>query len=1098
MELSAIRAKVAAAVAHEQRTGAMRQTLTQSMQAMGAYDANTVEQIVGMVRAYVEQVPAALEAVEAAGKQANVADELKPILDHAERAFVSAQGGIPDESGLMGLTDNAYLMFQLFARVQSEELSPEEIQVHQAIRNLLGEQLAGQVDAVVQAVVALPEVQHALQRLAATGTPAAAAGSSPAQAPAATGAPASGGTAGRPSVVAVRTAPVGTRAPQAQVGATADFPGALDTAFGLGGLAEASMQKGKARSMAIQGDGKIVVAGESSSDSGATSITIARYDPNGALDTTFGGTGCVRLDMGAKGKAQNGSAAAVVVQRDGKIVVAGVTESPPDEVGAKPDQWVLARLTAEGKLDASFAQGGWLQLRLGARAKANALALQDDGKLVVAGSVFNLDENYDRRNYLAIARVLPDGRPDLAFGQAGIAGVEGPEEVFAVALERDGKIVAVGTTSVGVLSTKITLVRTAPNGALDPAFGDGGRLTIDFGGGDNKLHGLVVQPDGKLVLTGQVQEGNSYQYALTRLNSNGSFDAAFGNGGVIRGRFPMSEKGEASGGMCWTQAVALQPDGKVLVAGAVTLRSETKGYVENMPYIVSDRTFAVARFTAGGELDGTFGDGGVVHTDFGEGIDEAYAVALQADNKIVVAGASSRGIALARYLNPAPTEASSKLAPQAEAENTSGKLDPAFNEQGAVVTDFGEGSAVGRAVCVQPDGKILVAGDVDTGQGTTPIDFALARYNADGTPDATFGTNGRALIDITGTDDLAHAVALQPDGKIIVAGEARDQASDSLDFALLRLDALGNLDASFNETGLVLTDFWGGSDDRAYAVAVQPDGKIVAAGYTTFTDGEAAGKPRKRKPTQIECFALARYLPDGRPDEEFGAKGRVVTPFPSHFARARSLCLQPDGKILAAGLVNSGAGETPYNFVVVRYQANGALDESFGIGGIAGIDVPGTDDTAHAVALQSDGKIVVAGDAEDEATGGLHFLVVRLDANGKLDASFNGTGGALADGFSGSVRAVAIQADQKIIVAGYVTQSHDAEQESVDQLAVARYTEDGSFDTGFGRGGVALVDLGGRSDKAHALALQADGKIVAAGTTATGDAATFAVVRLQA
>ena len=324
MELAAIKSKVAAAVAHEQRTGALRQSLTQTMRAVGRYDQNTIEQLVTMVRAYVEQVPTALEAVQTAGKEANVAEELKPILEHAERAFV-IPGAIPDEAGLMGLTDNAYLLFQLFARI-GQDLSPEDLQVHQAVRSLLGEPLASQLDAVVQQVVASPDVQQALQRLAAGGTPMATAGANPSQptaGPSMAGGAADRAGALRPSVVAVRTAPVAGA--QAQASATeADFPGALDPSFGRAGHVVTNLQKGKARAMAIQADKKIVVAGESLSDQGATSITIARYNPNGGLDATFGGSGCVRLDWDGKDeKKQNSSAAAVVVQPDGKVVVFG-------------------------------------------------------------------------------------------------------------------------------------------------------------------------------------------------------------------------------------------------------------------------------------------------------------------------------------------------------------------------------------------------------------------------------------------------------------------------------------------------------------------------------------------------------------------------------------------------------------------------------------------------------------------------------------------------------------------------------------------------------------------------------------------------------
>jgi uncharacterized delta-60 repeat protein len=242
------------------------------------------------------------------------------------------------------------------------------------------------------------------------------------------------------------------------------------------------------------------------------------------------------------------------------------------------------------------------------------------------------------------------------------------------------------------------------------------------------------------------------------------------------------------GGFDLALGVAHQPDGKIVAAGQGG----------------SDFDFAVARYNPDGSLDPSFGSGGSVTTDFG-GSEAATAVAIQADGKIVTTGSTfSAGVqkfALARY-------------------SATGSLDPSFGSGGTVTTDFGLGSGFGGALAVQSDGKIVAAGRAGS-------DFVLARYNGDGSPDAGFGSGGNVTTDFGGVVfDAAFAVALQANGKIIVAGSAF--SFPAADFALARYNPDGSLDPSFGSGGKVTTDF--GGFDVAFGVALQPDGKIVAAG----------------------------------------------------------------------------------------------------------------------------------------------------------------------------------------------------------------------------------------------------------------------------
>ncbi|MEU7304371.1 calcium-binding protein [Streptomyces sp. NPDC007206] len=389
-----------------------------------------------------------------------------------------------------------------------------------------------------------------------------------------------------------------------------------------------------------------------------------------------------------------------------------------------------------------------------------------------------------------------------------------------------------------------------------------------------------------------------------------------------------------------------------------------------------------------------------------------------------------------------------------------GDLDPGFGGDGTVLTDFG-GTDSANDVAVQSDGRIVSVGSSADPSGTES-DFALSRHNSDGTLDTSFGGDGRVTTPINNmipSDQLqwseAHAVALQPDGKIVVAGGSWRGYDDCCWFTVARYNPDGTLDPSFGGgDGRVFTDF--GDPEEAEDVAVQPDGKIVAAGYV---GGDAA---------------VARYNPDGSLDTTFSGDGMVTTRLgssPEEGGDARALVLQPDGKIVIAGEV----GTTRFDFVLVRYTSGGSLDTGFGSNGIQRTDF-GDYDSAEALAVQSDGKIVAAGG------GGGGVAVARYNTTGTLDPSFDGDGLVVTPGASG--QDMKLQSDGRIVVAG----------SGPGGFKVLRYDTNGSLDTGFGTGGQVTTGFGG-SDAAHGLALQSDGKIVAAGQG--GPDSDFALARYQ-
>jgi uncharacterized delta-60 repeat protein len=317
------------------------------------------------------------------------------------------------------------------------------------------------------------------------------------------------------------------------------------------------------------------------------------------------------------------------------------------------------------------------------------------------------------------------------------------------------------------------------------------------------------------------------------------------------------------------------------------------------------------------------------------------------------------------------------LTPLAHA--SAGHLDPSFGIDGKVLTDFAGNSATGWGMALQPDGKIVVAGDSLSGADTASDDFALARYNTDGTLDATFSVGGKVTTDFAANQDMAWAVAVQADNKIVAAGLS--QSATSVDFALARYNSDGSLDSSFGPdgNGEVRTVFSGGIS-RVYAIAIQDDQKIVAAGRVVNTSNGYD-------------FALARYNTDGTLDTTFGMNGLVTTDFGAG-ETVRALAIQMDHKIVAAG----------YNgdFLLVRYNADGSLDTTFGPDGTGEVTTDFADnfDLIQSLAFQTDQKIVAGGATFTDLSGiDSSFALARYVPDGSLDSTF-GSGGKVTTDFS--------------------------------------------------------------------------------------------------
>jgi uncharacterized delta-60 repeat protein len=393
------------------------------------------------------------------------------------------------------------------------------------------------------------------------------------------------------------------------------------------------------------------------------------------------------------------------------------------------------------------------------------------------------------------------------------------------------------------------------------------------------------------------------------LAAAGDLDPKFGSGGTVQTNF--------SGNSDYAFAVAVQADGKIVVAG--------------QSGIYPDLHSALARYNKNGALDRTFGTGGKVTLTLDPAGDQLSALAIQPDGKIVASGSLidnnfQTAFLLARF-------------------NANGSLDTGFGTNGTVVTTFGDSTAAGQDVVLQADGKIVEVGWSGAGPYSELNDFALARFNADGTPDSSFGSGGQLTTHFPGvfnTGSVANAAVLQGDGKLVVVGNYKNEGTPR-QFALARYNTNGSLDSTFGSAGKVTT-FIGSGDAVCMAAALQSDGHIVVAGYSATT--------------QDHDFTIARYGADGALDAGFGSGGVVATNFSTNSSDiAYGIAIQRDGKIVAGGRT----GDYPaFDLALARYTGLGALDASFGAGGKMTTNL-GNQEQGYAVALDAKGKIVLAG-----------------------------------------------------------------------------------------------------------------------------------------
>jgi uncharacterized delta-60 repeat protein len=385
------------------------------------------------------------------------------------------------------------------------------------------------------------------------------------------------------------------------------------------------------------------------------------------------------------------------------------------------------------------------------------VAIQDDGKIVVANWSFNGTDNE-----FLITRYNTDGTLDTTFGGTGSVTTDfgsGDDNPLSVVVQPDGKILVVGETHNGT-DMDLAIVRYNADGTLDTSFDGDGKLTESLGPGLDSGHEVMVQADGKIVVSGLTHNGTDYDIFVRRYDSDGSVDTGFGTSGTATAGF-------GAGVDDYGRSMTLQPDGKIVLAGSL----DNGGTYE----------FLVLRFNPDGTLDTSFDGDGRVTTSIASGHDIVRDVQIQDDGKIVVSGRSHNGanydFSVVRY-------------------NVDGSLDTGFGTGGMVTTPIGSGDDHGEGLALQADGKILVTGSSYNG---TDTDFALVRYNADGTFDTSFDGDGKVTQQLSAATDIGYSVAVQDDGQIVVSGITHN--GTNFDSVVLRFNTDGTLNTAFDDDG---------------------------------------------------------------------------------------------------------------------------------------------------------------------------------------------------------------------------------------------------------------------------------------------------------
>jgi uncharacterized delta-60 repeat protein len=635
--------------------------------------------------------------------------------------------------------------------------------------------------------------------------------------------------------------------------------GTLDNSFdGDGILLSNSSLLDYYYDVTIQTDGKILLAGSQNS-----AWLVRRLNINGTLDLSFGNAGTASIPM-------QGNAKSIALQPDGKIIAGGETYT----INASTRDFAAIRLNTTGILDTSFDTDGISKTDINVNSDdyGNALALQEDEKIVLVGKTFNINK-YN----IALVRYNIDGSLDTSFSSDGkqTSNISAGDDIAnSVAIQPGGTIVLAGSTVTAQFSyigfNNIThivpqnndflVLNYSTQGNLEGAFSTDGFAKLAFQEGQNDFgYGICLQNDGKIIVVGSAENGPATDFGICRLHANNGFL-------TLKNQLYTSFGGEFFRSNC----IAVQGDSKIMIAGG------------NMPTTIKSN-FALARYNVYGRLDNTFsGDGKLIISSAVLG-EYAYpcGMAIQADGKILIAGSANPGgfnkFAIIRL-------------------NANGTFDNTFGTNGMVFPYIGSYD-ICKAMLLQPDGKIVLAGTSNVAHGI--MKFGIVRLNSDGSFDTSFDIDGKILISANiGSDDIS-SIGYH-NGKIIITGTELDH-----DFIAYRINSDGSFDTSFDTDGKILTTFTN-IQLLAQVSGIQADGKLIIGGKTSEDGGRSI---------------LIRYNVDGSLDNTFSEDGIYK---PSTFqSEINSILIKLDGKILLSSFAL-------YSSRIFQLLADGTLDDTFG------------------------------------------------------------------------------------------------------------------------------------------------------------------------
>jgi uncharacterized delta-60 repeat protein len=741
---------------------------------------------------------------------------------------------------------------------------------------------------------------------------------------------------------------------------------------------------------------------------------------------------------------------------------------------------------AAGMLDPTFAVGGRVTTRfpIGSDDYGRSTAIDSLGRIVVAGD-FDNGSDFD----IAVARFTPAGALDATFGGTGIVTIAfggNFDHAFAVAIDSLDRVVVAGGTNNGITGP-VAVARLTAAGTLDTTFDGDGKQTIGFGGTDEFARGVAIDSLDRIVVAGSTYNGTNHDIAVARLTVAGTLDTTFDGDGK--------------------QAIALGTGEDY--AYAVTIDSLDSVVVGGSAVIGGTDQFAVVRFAVGGALDNTFDGDGWQTLGFGGSNERARGVGIDSLDRIVVAGISYSGSsfqsAVAR-LTPAGALDSSfdgdgrqtvdfgatqfddghilaidsldrvvVASSNRTASNrdfavarltVTGALDSSFDGDGKQIIVFA-GIANSTGVAVDSTDRIVLAGIV---QNVSSYDFAVARLTIAGALDSGFDGDGKQTINVaTASRALGYSVAVDSQGRTVVAGIAWNGAN--YDMVVTRYTSSGALDTTFGGAGIVMFTF-GGSYQNVGSVAIDSLDRIVVAGVTR--DGSN------------DDFAVARLTPAGALDSSFDGDGKQTIGFLTN-DRAYAVAIDSLNRIVLAG---QAIGASSVVFAVARLTAAGALDSSFDGDGKQTISFGFGSSLGEAVAIDSLGRILVAGDWYNASNGNDDFAVARLTTAGALDSSFSGDGKqTVVFGTSNEIAyGVAVDSFDRVVLAGYVANTSNYD------FAVARLTTAGTLDSSFDGDGKQTIDFGASSDTGYGVAVDSLDRVVVAGRSGAG----FTVARLTA